>query len=275
MQEEKASRAPEKPIDEMTDAEVIAHAGVQVQDTVNAIAVGIFSAIDQSTEKVVKHAANLIRKQELANGIATDKKTDAQPCETPVLMSNLAKANDSCAATNASLSVADTKTQDVGGFVVSAVVLVLIVTVIVYGISYARVKAGEMVVYASWGDFVAASAWVILGLVGYGCDYASVNGEAGLHTVATILKLASCASVLWLVGGAFLNKGVFNILLAVPARIIVAILVLLAWAKLKESLDGLRDSNKRGLVDGVLIPFTIAMFVFNVLVKPMVGDRRV
>lgn len=274
MQEEKATREPEKPIDEMTDAEVVAHAGVQVQDTVNSIGIGIVSAIEKSTEKLVKHTANLIRKQESAKGDATDKKAAVQPIEVPVPTGGHSNPDDVCVATGASSSGADDKTQGVGGFVVGAVVLVLVCAVVVYGISYSRVKAGEMVVYASWSDFAAASAWVVLGLVGYGCDYASANGEAGLKTVAMILKIASCGSALWLVGGAFLNKGVLNILLAVPARIIVAILVLFAWAKLKESLDGLRD-DKRGLVDGVLIPFAIAMFIFNVLTKPMVGDRRV
>ena len=53
----------------------------------------------------------------------------------------------------------------------------------------------------------------------------------------------------------------------------MAVLVLFAWSKLKESLDGLRDGRK-GVVDGVLIPLGIALFVFNSLVKPMVGDRR-
>lgn len=273
VQEEKASRAPEKPIEEMTDAEVVVHAGVQVQDTVNAIGIGVLSAIEKSAGKLVKQTANLIRGREAAKGGVTDQKTKTQASESSVPVGDISNSNAARVVQEASASDADAKTQDGGGFVVSVVVLALIGAIVIYGISYARVKAGEMVVYASWGDFVAASAWVVLALVGYGCDYASANGETGLATVATILKILSCVSALWLVGGAFMNRGVANILLAIPARIIVAMLVLFAWAKLKESLEGLR-SDKRGLVDGVLIPFAIAMFVFNVLVQPMVGDRR-
>ena len=274
IQEEKASRAPEKPLDEMTDAEVIAHAGEQVQDTVNAISVGVFSAIERSTEKAVKHAANLIRKQESVKATEADKKAGGALAGTRARSSSLANSNNAFEAADASASDTVADTEVVGGRIVSVVVILLIVSVVVYGISYMRVRAGKMVVYASWVDFTAASAWVVLGLVGYGCNYASANGEVALKTVASILKLAGCASAVWLIGGAFLNRGVFNVLLAIPARIIVAVLILLAWSKLKAFLDGLRDANKRDLVDGFLVPFAIAMFVFNVLVKPMIGDRR-
>jgi len=49
------------------------------------------------------------------------------------------------------------------------------------------------------------------------------------------------------------NKSIGDIVFAVPARIVVAVLVMFAWSKLKEPVDGFKDGRK-GIVEGVLIP---------------------
>lgn len=272
-EQEKANRPTQKPMPEMSDEEVLAQAAEKASDTVVNIGVGALSAIERLQRKAIGAAANAIRNKDKQ---MTSKKSGVDQIEKNA--PDVAASNTNVTATMPENDVASSvdrgsPTDEAGRQIVVLGLLALVVSAILYGIAYMRVKSGNMVVYSSWGDFAVSAAWVVLFLVGAGCRYAAEEVGDSLATAGTVFIWCGGASALWMVGGAFQNKRVIDVLFAVPARIIVAVLVLFAWSKLKESLDGIRDRRK-GIVDGVLVPLGIALFVFNSLVKPMIGDRR-
>lgn len=90
----------------------------------------------------------------------------------------------------------------------------------------------------------------------------TATDEAGERLVVLIILVLVVAAILY--GMAYMRVNSGNMV------------VYSSWgdfAALKESLDELKNGRK-GIVDGVLIPLGIALFVFNSLVKPMIGDRR-
>lgn len=271
--EEKEARGPQKPISEMSDEEVICHSVLQAQDKMYSIGAGAASALEEASRSAVKRVAGYIRKREAGKDSpvrARSQEPSAGPPEAECPSANAPIPKSDAPSVQTGRSDEENGT---GALIITVSMLTLFVSAVVYTVACARVKSGAMVVYASWGDFAASAAWIFLGVLGYGCEYAAAEGEPGLARLAFVLKTAACASAIWMLGGAFQNKGILNVLLAMPARIIVGSLAVLAGAKLKEAMDGLKD-GRRGIVDGVLIPLGIALFVFNALVKPIVGDRR-
>lgn len=280
-EQEKSSRSVQKPMSEMSDeevvAEVVAQAAEKTAYTVGKIAIGARSAIERLQKKAVSAAADAIRNQSVprtSNMPQNEKNEEAVP-GIWIEESSMGKNSGLGTGNGVETTATDMRTASdkLGERMVVFAVVAFVVAVILYGIAYMRVTSGTMVVYSSWGDFAASAAWVVLFLVGAGCRYAAEDAGGSLMTAGTVLLWCGGFSAAWMVLGAIQNKSIVDIVFAVPARIIVAVLVLFAWSKLKESLDGLRDGRK-GVVDGVLIPLGIALFVFNSLVKPMVGDRR-
>ena len=261
--------AASRPTADMTDAEVVAQATENASAQMAKVGLGAVAAVGDFANKLVGAAANAIRKSDVSvkgSSSATNETDTTKGNASEIRLDDLQGKSD---ATGARRS----KPDDSGGLIAIIIIAVLVVAAIFYSIAYARVKSGNMVVYSSWADFMFAAAWVVLLLIGYGCEYAATDGSASLLAAAKAFKWSGYASMAWMVGGAFLNRSLIDIVLAIPARIIVAILVLLALSKLKESIDECRNGRK-GVVDGVLIPLGIALFVFNALVNPMVGDNR-
>lgn len=263
-EEERRCRDPAKPINEMSDIEVIEQAEQKVQDKVNNALIGFLSATETVVKGAVKNAADYIREQESTNTTPTcnDRASQTKP--------DTATTSDSPMVVQGSDNPLIKPETDSGSptAAITVLVILLIGAVCLYGVTYARVMAGTMVVYVSWGDFVASCAWVLLVPFGYCLEY-----ESSHIVLATILKVIGVLSAVWMIGGAFQNKRAINILMAVPARLIVALLSLLACAKLSEAMDGIKNRRK-GVIAGVLLPLGIALFIFNSLVKPMIGDKR-
>lgn len=274
-EQEKANRPAQRPLSEMSDEEVVAHAAEKARDTVVKIGIGALSAIERMQKKAVAATANAIRNN--AARQQTSETPTVADAELPSYGTDNPADSGSAMMPNgeASRAVGETTTaaDNVDEQMVVFVLLGLVVAAVLYGVAYMRVQSGNMVVYSSWGDFAASAAWVVLLLIGVGCRYAAEDSGDSLMTAGTVLLWCGGLSAVWMVGGAFQNRSVIDVFFALPARVIVAVLVLFAWSKLKESLDGMRDRRK-GIVDGVLIPLGIALFVFNALVKPMVGDNR-
>ena len=274
-EQEKASRPAQRPMSELSDEEIVAQAAEKASDTFVKIGIGALSAFERLQREAVSAAANAIR-----NNDARQKSPKAPPvanAESPLFAAENSAGGGSAAMSHGGTGMTGVKTaiasDDAGEQMVVLVLLGLVVAVVLYGVAYMRVKSGNMVVYSSWSDFVASAAWVVLLLVGIGCRYAADGSGDALMSSGTVLLWCGGLSATWMVGGAFQNRSVIDVVFAVPARVIVAVLVLFAWSKLKESLDGMRDRRK-GIVDGVLIPLGIALFVFNSLVRPMIGDKR-
>lgn len=275
-EEERRSRDSAKPINEMSDMEVIEQAEQKVQDKVSNALIGFLSATETVVKGAVKNIADYIREQE---------STTASPKEpSPAIITPTTTCNDRASQTKPDTATTSDSPMvtpisdyprikpetDSGSPTAAITILVLLIigAVFLYGVTYARVMAGTMVVYVSWGDFVASCAWVLLVPFGYCLEY-----ESSHIVLATILNVIGVLSAVWMIGGAFQNKRAINILIAVPARLIVALLSLLACAKLSEAIDGIKNRRK-GVIAGVLLPLGIALFIFNSLVKPMIGDKR-
>ncbi len=276
-EEERRSRNSAKPISEMSDIEVIEQAEQKVQDKVNNALIGFLSATETVVKGAVKNAADYIREQEPTNTTTPQEPSPTIITPTPTCDNRMSRAKPDAATTGDSpmvVPISDNpriKPETESGSPTAAItvlVILLIGAVCLYGVTYARVMAGHMVVYVSWGDFVASCAWVLLVPLGYCLEY-----ESSHIVLATILKVMGVLSAIWMIGGAFQNKRAINILIAVPARLIVALLSLLACAKLSEAMDGIKNRRK-GVITGVLLPLGIALFIFNSLLKPMIGDKR-
>lgn len=289
VEEERAARKPSKPIEEMSDAEVIVQAATKVVDKVHDIEIGTLAAAEAFTEKAIGSVAKRLRDRESTKAIqrVTEPRSSSQT-RTSYERDEAARLNGEKDVSKASNSPTAVSTRDnamsrkdaVGEIgdesesrIVTIAIFVLVVAVCLYGIAYVRVKAGTMVVYASWSDFAMSSAWAFLVPVGYGCEYATSGVKDALWVIAMALKAGGVLSAIWMVCRAFRNKRTIDVLIAIPARTIVSVLALLACAKLKEAWDGIKD-HRKGVVDGVLIPLGLALLVFDSLVRPMVEDRR-
>ncbi len=259
--------AATKPSAEMSDSEVVAQTVENASAHVAKVGLGAIAAVGDLANKLVGSAADAIRSGEKA-GNSTRQSEDVlvvADSQEPSSMQDSGQPDSQCGEVSA-------QSADTGEKIIVFAILGFAIAAAFYGFAYARVKSGNMVVYSSWADFASAAAWVVLLLIGYGCEYAAADGGSML-TAARVFKWSGYASAVWMVGGAFRNHGIVDVVFAIPARIIVAVLVLFAWSKLKEAIDGCREGRK-GVVDGVLIPLGIALFVFNALVKPMIGDNR-
>lgn len=272
-EQDKANRPSRKDLSEMSDEEVLAQATERAGDTVIDIGVGALSALERLQKKAVGAAVNAVRNRDARQKTAIPEIRQGVEPSSDVALPGASETATRPAGGAKPTSGTRNATEEAGGRMVAFALILVVAASVFYGIAYGRVKFGNMVVYSSWGDFAASAAWVVLFIVGAGCRYAAEDSNDSIMTLGTIFVWCGGGSAIWMIGGAFQNKSVTDVLLAIPARIIVAVLVLFAWSKLKESLDGMRD-HRKGIVDGVLIPLGLALFVFNALVKPMIGDKR-
>lgn len=143
-----------------------------------------------------------------------------------------------------------------------------------YAKALSLVQTGELIVYRDWGDFCKSALWVIALPLGLGWMLDREEPKTILGVLAGLVGLASLVQT-W--AGAFRYNCGRKRWLALFARFAVLLLLLFALAKLNER----RESYKRGeygwglvgYARGVLIPLAIFAWVFNSLVRPMVGTR--
>lgn len=165
---------------------------------------------------------------------------------------------------------------DVSGVGDALGILLVVAGFILFVVFYARaltdVKCGELVVYRDWGEFVRAAVWTVLIPVGIAW---ALDGDAdwllrGAGVVCVVMGLASA----WvMVAGAFAHNTGSKRWLSLFARVGVVLLLLLALGRLQEKLGKYRR-GELGVIRGVLIPLIVFAWMFNCLVRPMIGTER-
>lgn len=166
--------------------------------------------------------------------------------------------------------------ENLGSF--SGVLLIgaLIAAVFAYAKALIEVKAGRLIVYRDWGDFIKSSAWIIL--IPLGFAWWTDDSMATLVHVIGFGAIIYGFYCFWcMISGAFKYNDGKGKWLSLFARFAVTMLLLLAVAKLYEEFD----NYKRGkygykyryfaFMRGVLLPLAIFAWVFQALIQPMVG----
>lgn len=148
----------------------------------------------------------------------------------------------------------------VGGIAIVA----LIASVFGYVKALAEVKAGRLVVYRDWMDFGKSALWVVALPCGLGW---LTDGNRILGVLAT---LVACGSLMHLCWGAFTCNDGKSRWLALYARFAVVLLLVFALGKLNEKFQQ-HKRHEVGVALGVLLPLAIFAWVFNRLIRPMVG----
>lgn len=157
-----------------------------------------------------------------------------------------------------------------------ALVLALVVWMgLCYLKAYARVKRGDLVVYAGWGDFLKSVAWAILFPVGFFMYVSAINDHSAWSKgMAVVSVLLGVASVLWLIFGAFrYNRTIGDGFTALGARLLTALLALFVVAKVQEKLEKF-GKGELDVVRGALIPLAVLGLVYRYGVRPMIGRRN-
>jgi len=152
----------------------------------------------------------------------------------------------------------------------------LVASVFGYARALSEVKAGRLIVYRDWGEFLRSSAWLVLLPMGYG-----MLTEPTLGFVWRVLGLGALGYgfvCLWqMITGAFRYNSGGRCWLALFARLAVTLLLIASLAKLHEKLDNYRHGRygygPSAVVRGVLIPLALFAWVFHALVQPMIGTR--
>jgi len=151
-----------------------------------------------------------------------------------------------------------------GGFVV----------VLGYGKALAEARAGRLVVYRGWGDFVKSSAWLILIPIGLGF-YFDHSAEQVWRIVGFVAICAGVYSAWLMVAGAFQSNKGAQAWLALLARVLASLLFVFVLGKVIERLEnfkrGVFGSGAVATMRGVLIPFVVFSLVFKGLIRPMIG----
>lgn len=157
--------------------------------------------------------------------------------------------------------------RDSGGYVLIAL---LAVCAVCYIKAYRLVSAGGLIVYADWKDFICSIVWFFC--LPIGCDELFAL-DIGCH--GRLIGLASLAIGAWsvwrLVAGAFRHNS-HHRLVALGARIAVALLAFFALAKVFEKVQAFRR-KERGAGHGALILVFILVLVYQFGVRPMIGKR--
>lgn len=153
---------------------------------------------------------------------------------------------------------------------------VLVAAVWGYAKALTEVKAGRLVVYRDWGDFIKSAAWVLL--VPVGLAWFSNSSSSGLaHLIGFAAAIYGLCCFWHMVSGAFKNNVGKGKWLSLFARFAVIFLLVFALAKLNEEFE----NYKRGkygykyryfsFMRGVLLPLAIFSWVFYALIQPMIG----
>lgn len=140
--------------------------------------------------------------------------------------------------------------------------------------AYARVKRGDLVVYAGWGDFFKSVAWAILFPVCF-CQYVSAvdDHSAWMKCMSIVTFFWGVASLIWLIVGAFKYNRTFGEgVTALGARLLTALLALFVVAKVLEKLEKF-GKGELDAVRGVLIPLAVLGLVYRYGVRTMIGRR--
>ena len=162
------------------------------------------------------------------------------------------------------------------GLLLAAAIAVLIAGVIGYAKALSEVKMGRLIVYRDWGDFAQSALWIVLIPLGVGWvwgDSATIIGK-----LLGMIALGYGIGCFWqMLSGAFRNNTGDSRWLALFARVAVTLLFVFALAKLSERFEDYKRGKfgygPMSVVRGVLIPLAIFGWVFNVLVRPMVGTH--
>lgn len=155
------------------------------------------------------------------------------------------------------------------GVASSFVVTAAFLGAICYLLAYRRTVRGAMVCYSGLGDLVMASLWPIAlpgGVFLYLVDMEWFRLCGGL------LFVLGCVSLVWLVVVAFLNTrgDLLSALIAIGARIVVSLFLLLAVSVLVDRSEKLRSRGKEGWV-GIAALLLLVAAGYRLLVRPLVG----
>ena len=144
-----------------------------------------------------------------------------------------------------------------------------------YAKALAAAKAGRLVVYRDWTDFIKSAAGPILVLVGLSWLF------DGPTTVLRLVGLVGigygCYFTYGLFAGAFRCNAGSRAWLALFARIAVMLLMVFALAKLEERFKAYRrgayGQGVEAVLRGVVIPLALFAWVFHAFIQPMIGPR--
>lgn len=148
----------------------------------------------------------------------------------------------------------------------------VVAAIVCYAKALAEVKSGRLVVYRDWGDFLKASAWILLVPYGVFSILFDDGGEWPARTLGVIAIAVGAVSFWWSCAGAYRYNTGSRRGLALFARFAVTLLCVFALAKLQEKFD-LYKRGQLGVVRGVLIPALIFAWVFREFIQPMIGLR--
>ena len=145
------------------------------------------------------------------------------------------------------------------------VIALLAVTVKLYATALHRVRTGELVVYRDWADFGKSALWVVALPCGLGW---LSDGSRILGVMSTLI---GCGSILNLCWGAFTCNDGKSRWLALYARFAVVLLLVFALGKLNEKFQQYKR-HEVGAILGVLLPLVLFAWIFESLIRPMVGS---
>lgn len=149
-----------------------------------------------------------------------------------------------------------------------AVVGGVVAAVASYAKALSEVKMGQLIVYKDWGDFLRASAWIVIGP--FGAFYAFGGENIPSRVLGAISLVAGIISFWWTCAGAFRYNCGSRRGLALFARFAVTLLCFFAIGEVSEKF-GKYKRGELGVVRGVLIPVLIFAWVFRELIRPMIG----
>ena len=147
----------------------------------------------------------------------------------------------------------------------------IVLFVLCYAKALAEVKAGRLVVYRDWGDFIKASLWAVL--IPYGaCSLFLDNGDGNWpsHALGVVAIAGGCVSFWWACAGAYRYNSGAKRGLALFARFAVTLLFVFALGKLLEKVEQFKR-REVGVIGGVIIPALVFAWVFHALIQPMIG----
>ena len=141
-----------------------------------------------------------------------------------------------------------------------------------YAKALAEVKAGRLVVYRDWGDFLKASVWILLVPYGFFSILFDDGGEWPARTLGVIAIAVGAVSFWWSCAGAYRYNTGSRRWLVLFARFAVMLLIVFALGKLQENFKRY-DHEELGAVRGVLMPLPLFAWVFHEFIQPMIGLR--
>ena len=154
-----------------------------------------------------------------------------------------------------------------------AVIGGIVLFVVCYVKALAEVKAGRLVVYCDWGDFLKASAWILLVPYGVFSILFDDGGEWPARMLGVIAIAVGAVSFWWSCAGAYRYNTGSRRGLALFARFAVTLLIVFALGKLQENFKRYHR-GEFGAIRGILIPALIFAWVFHEFIQPMIGFQQ-